>query len=228
MALTNDEINEILELYGRNYSGRKIAEKTEHSDVTVYSYIHQAKERVSNLIIEGMDADQIVSQLNYPYVFVDRIMRESSANHKEDEKDAFESEEAAEEIVPTAEIDVRADWDHFQKDLELEQRKEDIRDEVKGLINLLEDSETDYKKKGVLDTAYNMCQKVIKKEIEDFILTRVAEIHSIEAMSELEGIIKEIDERIEALLDEYDKKASESVKARKIREKALSDKLCRG
>ena len=86
MALTNDEINEILELYGRSYSGRKIAEKTEHSDVTVYSYIHQAKERVSNLIIEGMDAGQIVSQLNYPHVFVDRIMRESSANHKEDER----------------------------------------------------------------------------------------------------------------------------------------------
>jgi len=27
MALTNDEINEIVELYGRGYSGRKIASK---------------------------------------------------------------------------------------------------------------------------------------------------------------------------------------------------------
>lgn len=58
MALTNDEINEILELYGRGYSGRKIAGQTGHSEVTIYKVVRLAKERVTDLITEGMDTDQ--------------------------------------------------------------------------------------------------------------------------------------------------------------------------
>ena len=79
MALTNDGINEILELYVRGHSGRKIADKTEHSPVTIYYHIRQAKERVTSLIVQGMGTDQILSQLDYPVSFVNRVIKETDA-----------------------------------------------------------------------------------------------------------------------------------------------------
>ncbi|GAG29605.1 unnamed protein product, partial [marine sediment metagenome] len=124
MALTNDEINEILELYGRGYSGRKIADKTEHSPITIYYHIRQAKKSVTGLIDKSMNVDKILSQLDYPNLFVNRVVRESSTSHEENEKDELEAEETTEEIESPKKLDLKAELSEFQKNQEIGQRKE--------------------------------------------------------------------------------------------------------
>ncbi len=83
MALTHDEIREILELYGKGYSGRKIANKTQHSEVTIYKLIRLAKKRALNLRGEGMKADQIANQLDYPESLENRVMKEPTQEKEE-------------------------------------------------------------------------------------------------------------------------------------------------
>ena len=128
MALTNDGINEILELYVRGHSGRKIADKTEHSPVTIYYHIRQAKERVTSLIVQGMGTDQILSQLDYPVSFVNRVIKETDSNSITNEKGESKVEELADELELPHRIDVKVEYDDFNKDLELKQRKDHMRE----------------------------------------------------------------------------------------------------
>ena len=49
MELTDDEKKEILALYGRGYSHRRIANKTEHSETTIRNVINEAWREVVKL-----------------------------------------------------------------------------------------------------------------------------------------------------------------------------------
>lgn len=219
MALTNNEINEILELYGRSYSGRKIADKTEHSPVTIYYHIHQARERVINLITEGMDTAQILSQLGYPDLFVNRVIRETDSNRLTNEKDESKVEELAEEIEVSNKVDVKADWADFKNKKELEQHRENIKKKAREQIYFVQDSGEYFKIEGVHDETYYKWQRDVQQELKDFVLVKVDNIDSIEAISELERISESIYKKISVFIKKYDDKVL--VK----REKKHSDQL---
>jgi len=211
MALTNDEIREILELYSKRYSGRKIANKILRSEVTIYKLIRLAKERVTNLIDEGKEADQTANQLDYPESFVNRVIEESDAEQKEEEKGALETEETIEEIELPQILNITADWTEFKKQKELEQRRENIRKEAHGLIDFIQDSGEYFKIQSVHDETYHKWQIDVQQELEDFLLVKVDNIDSIEVISELERISKSIYERISAFMKPYDDKASAKI-----------------
>ena len=75
MALTDDEKIEILELYGRGYSHRRIADKTNHSETTIRNVIKEAWRAVIKLKDDGLHVERIASQLDYSLAFVSRILR---------------------------------------------------------------------------------------------------------------------------------------------------------
>ena len=170
MALTNDEINEILELYGRGYSGRKIAGKTIHSEVTVYYHIRRAKKRVTDLIAESIDADQIVSQLDYPVSFVNHVIRETDLTQITDVKDIAEIENTEEEIESPLEVDVQADWDNYQKNLEFEQCKDELLERVMKFLESLRSWEEHFKEKHTIDGEFQKRQSTFERKLEDFVL----------------------------------------------------------
>jgi len=224
--LTKDDKKQILELRTRGYSHRKIATITDHSENTVRDVIKEAEEQVIRLAATRLEADQIASQLDYPLVFVSLILRKHEDEKKEEAKGESKAEETSEEIesIPQK-IDVKTDWSEFQREQEIEQRKEQIKSEAIESINNLKQMESDYKKEEVFDVAYDRRRKAIKKELEDFVLAIVDQIDSIEAISNLERISEEIEEKIMTLFDDYDKKVGESMKLRKNRENKHSEKL---
>lgn len=229
MALTNDDKREILELYGRGYSGRKIATKTGHSEVTVYKVIRLAKERIINVIEKGWRADQISSQLDYPESFVNRVIAESNVEHKEEEKDELEAEDTLEEIESSNELDVKVDWDDFQKDLEFEQRKDLIREKTNKFMKSLKLWEEHLGKRIVLDVEWGRRQKARESELANFVLDRLDDIDTLEILSDLESISEEIFGNINTLINEYKVKADQAEKAHiaqeKARQQAYSDEL---
>ncbi len=62
MALTYEEISEILKLRGDGYSIRKIADKTGHSEATIVKAIAEAREQVIKLLAEGLGKDEIAGR----------------------------------------------------------------------------------------------------------------------------------------------------------------------
>ncbi len=223
MALTNDEINEILELYGRGYSGRKIAEKTGHSDVTVYSYIHQAKEQVTKLIKDGMDTDQILSQLDYPVSFVNRVIRETGSNQITNEKDESKVEESAEEFELSHGVDIKVEYDNFNKDLELAQHKDNMLERVEEFLEALRISKERFKQRNILDKEFQKRQSALESKLEDFVLNRIDEIDTMDILSDLEIISEDVFRNINALVNEYNIKADQVEEARKAQEKMRGD-----
>jgi len=219
MALTHDEENEILELYARGYSGRKIAGKSDHSEVTVYKIIRLARERVANLIEEGRNVDQITGQLDYPDLFVNHVIRESEMIRKEDEKDELKAEEFAEEIELSNEVDVKTDWADFQRELELEQRKDQIREKTNKFIKNLKLWEEHLSRRIVLDTEWGRRQKAKESELANFVLDRIDDIDTIETLSDLESISEGIFGNINTLINKYKTKAERAENIRIAQEK---------
>ena len=121
MALTNDEITEILELYGRGYSGRKIANKTLHSEVTVFKVIRIASEAVVQLLEKRKDVDEIASQLGYPLAFVNLEFKKHEEKQREVSEYLVEKKAKVEENEAQQKLVFREDWNSFQKKLEIEQ-----------------------------------------------------------------------------------------------------------
>lgn len=166
-----------------------------------------------------------MSRLDYPLTFVDIALKKHEEKQKEGVEAKLEAKGAAEEIESPKELDLRAELSEFQKKQEIEQRKEWIRLETDGSINLLSDMENEYREENVYDEVYDVRQQLIKRELEDFVLVKVDEIDSIEAVSDLERISEEIGEKIVALYDEYDRKVSDQKEFRKNKEKERSDQL---
>ena len=222
MALTKDEIREILELYGNGYSGRKIADKTEHSEVTIYKLIRLAKKRVINLQEEGLEAEQIASRLECPLACVRSALENYEEKQRERLEAGVEPEVEVEIHKSLKKSEIRTDWDKFQKGLQIEQCKDKIRSEAIELIDFLKFWEEDFRKGGVYNQDYHIRQMAIRKELEDFVLTKIDESDSREALSDLESILEGISETIIALIQEYDEKTIELRQARKAEEQKRS------
>ena len=71
MALTIDEKKEILALYGKGYSQRKIVDKLGYSERTVGNVIRRAAEEIMRLKSQGMSAEQIATRMDYTIAFVE-------------------------------------------------------------------------------------------------------------------------------------------------------------
>jgi len=223
MALTFDEKKEILELYGRGYSQGKIRDRTGHSPTTIRKVIDEAAEEVVKLKAGGFEPEQIALQLDYPLAFIDIALKKHERKQKEEVKAEVEAEGTAEEIESPKKLDVETDWSKFQEKQEIEQRKEQIRVNTIELIDGLKFMENKYREEKVFDVVYDRRQKAIESELKDFVLAKVDEIDSIEAVSDLERIREDIDEKTVALFDEYDKKLGESKKFRENVEKKRSN-----
>lgn len=223
MALTDDEINEILEFHGRGYSGRKIADKTEHSSVTIYYHIRRAKERVINLITEGMDTEQVLSQLGYPVSFVNRVIGETDVTRITEEKGKSKVEEFEEGIESSHGVDIRVEYDDFKKDLELEQRKDHILERVMEFLEHLRLSEERFRQRSVFDVEFQKRQSTLGSKLEDFVLNRIGEIDNMDVLSDLEIISEDVFRNINTLINEYNIKADQVEKARKAQEKTIED-----
>ena len=131
MALTVDETKEILELRGRSYSYRKIAEKTGHSENTVRKVIVQAEERVKSLAVGGLTGEQITSQLDYPLMFVASVIEKWQAD-QEKVNEPVDTEESKSSQKP----DIKVEWEIFKKQQELERAKELLKEKVHALTDV--------------------------------------------------------------------------------------------
>lgn len=225
MALTHDEIIEILGLYARGYSGRKIAAMKGYSEVTIYGHVRLAKKRVFQLKETSMEAEQIAVRLDYPLTFVTLVLEEYEGKQREVPEAESETETELEtEMEPEVEaevdtkveievneaskkLDVRKDWENFQKDSEIEKRKTKLRSYAKNDLVFLSESVIEYKNKGVFDQTYDDRQKMFRHEIEDFVLKYIDEVDTIEAISELEGVLEKITENLVSMIEVYGNKA---------------------
>ncbi len=225
MALTFDEKKEILELYGRGYSQGKIADRTGHSPTTIRNVINEAAEEVVKLKAEGLEREQIAVQLDYPLAFIDIALKKHGEKQEGEVKAEIEAEGTAEEIESPKKLDLKAELSEFQKKQEIEQRKERIRVRAIDLEADLEFDKKYYEKQEVFDIVYDASQKLIRKELKDFVLAKVDEIDSIEAISDLEHIVEEIVKKIDALSNKYDAKAKRLRKVHMDRDKARSNQL---
>lgn len=207
MALTNDDKRQIWGLYGQGYSYRKIWEKTDFRELTVRKYVNELSKQVFILREEGLEAEQIAGRLECSLAAVNRALKKYEEYQKGETKRGLETEKVVKENEPPKKLAVRTGWDEFQNKQELEQRKEKIRINAAGQLYFIKDSEEYHRNEGVIDVDYSRRQKAIVCELEDFILIKVDEIDSIEAICELEAIIKEIDKKIEVFMNDYDKKA---------------------
>lgn len=227
--LTDDEKKEILELYGRGYSHRKISDRTGHSETTIRNVIDKARREVAKLKDNGLQVEQIASQLDYPLAFVSRILRKHEEKQGEESKAEVEAE-----VEPAVEVEVneapkisaiKTGWSDFQRNRDIEQRKEKIRREAIESIDNLKFWKEHLREEQVLDIDYDRRQRGIRKELEDFVLIKVNEIDSTEALYDFERVIEEINGKIVALFEEYEKKVAEATKTRKAKEIARSDEL---
>ncbi len=180
MALTDDEKKEILEPYGRGYSHRRIADRTGHSETTIRNVINEACREVVKLKDDGLQVEQIASQLDYSLAFVSRILRKYEEKEvKQEEKIKAEIEAEVEPKMEaevdtevetevneaSKELDVKKRWENFQKDFEIGKRKAHLRSCAKNDLVFLRESVIEYKNKGVFDQTYDDRQKMFRHEI---------------------------------------------------------------
>ncbi len=182
-------------------------------------------EEVIKLITEGLEPEQIAVRLDYTLAFIDIALKKHEKKQMEEGKAEVEAEETTEEIESPKKLDLKAELSEFQKKQEVEQRKERIRGRAAELIADLESDMKYYKEQEVFDMAYDTSQKLIQKELKDFVLVKADEIDSNEAISDLEHIIEEIAKKINAFPNKYDAKVKRLRKARMDRDKARSNQL---
>ena len=84
MALSKDDKKEILELRGRLYSHRKIADRTEHSETTVRMVINEAMCKVIALVSDHLALDKIAERLGYPLTFVETVVAKLQTKSKKE------------------------------------------------------------------------------------------------------------------------------------------------
>ncbi len=229
MALTIDDKNSILVLCGRGYSVRKIHDATGHSDTTISKVIKEAGEEVLKLKVTIPEAKQIAERTGYPLAFIDSVLKKSEGKPKEKANTETESgDEVGDEVnqdIASKELDFRAELANFQENQEIGQRKEKLRLEVVDLIDDLEYMQTEVREEGIVDAAYRNRLKAVKEELAGFVLKKLDEVDDTKGISDLEGIFKEINEKMVALREEHLSKIEKARPIRKVREKNLSDKL---
>lgn len=218
MALTHNEINKILELRGKRNSYRKIYDKTGHSENTSRKVIQEAEGRVITLNGQGLVAEQIAKQLGYPVVFVSGVI---------DRIGKTEPEVMAEIGTegPLTKQGFMADWEEFRKKHAIEIAQEELRGRVNELMEDLSETERQLDNEGVAGIDLRKRNRIIRGELEDFALPKIAEIQTEKDQSDIDGIIKELEKRVLSLEGDLKHRIQEAKAIHRRRQKEKSDQL---
>lgn len=219
MALTPDEKRGILELCGKGYSYRKIYEKTKHSETTITKVIREAEGQVVRLRVEGLGAEQIASQLEYPLAFVSNVVDEQDTMLHKTRKVLAEPSEVL--VKP----DIKIAWSEFKRLQELQKAKKGLRQQATKLEDDLEQLETQLDSVGIADTAWRERKELLVEQLLEFIPQQIEGIDSEESLHNIESVVEEIKERIHALVEEYKPKLKEARELRSQQQKEHSDEL---
>jgi hypothetical protein len=195
MALTHDEIREILELRAKGYSHRKIADKTSHSDATVGKVIREVTRQVITLADQGLTAEDIEKQLNYPLAFVASVIhvRESL---KAAEVTGLETPETGGGQA------ISAAWEEFKLEQQLIGEKEQLENKIGGLVAGLNDMENRLRQEGLLDDALLKKKQSLVDALTEFALDRLADLQSLEGLSALRAILDDIEKEVDSFYSE--------------------------
>ena len=219
MALTDDEKKEILRLRGSQYSHGKIADKTSHSETTIRKVINGAKGRVIRLRAEGLQAQQIASQLDYPLAFVSNVIDEQ-------ERASGAAPGVDVEVShPSKQIDVQAAWVSYKMQEGVERAKERLLDEGDKQIEDLRRLENQLQKKASLDADWRERKTTLEDRWAEFVLERVDGVDSQETLLALQSVVEEILENARALSEDGERKVREAEERSRQQEKQRSDQL---
>lgn len=215
MALSKDDKEEIIELRGRGYSYRKIADRTGHSDTTVRAVVNEATEQVVALFSDNLELDKIAERLGYPLAFVEMVVAESKT------KSTREPVAAISQLGKTA---IGREWEEFQRQQEIERKKESLRKRVKAIKQDLARLDDHLRIEDLLDATWKDQRKSLDEQAR-FCLQKVDEINSVESLSELQDVVNKVAEASKLLCNDYRARVEESKNRRTQQEKKISDNL---
>lgn len=216
MALSEDDKKEILELRGRSYSHRKIADRTSHSETTVRTVINEATAKVIALVSEHLALDKIAERLDYPLTFVEKVVAELQTKSKK-EPEAVTSSQLEETAIGR-------EFEELKRRLDLERKKESLRKRVKAIKQDLARLDGHLRTEGILDAAWKDQRKSLDEQVR-FSLQKVDEIDSVESLSELQNVVNKVAEASALLCNNYRARIKESRNRRAQQEKKTSDEL---
>jgi hypothetical protein len=186
MALTFDDKKQILGLKGQNYSDRKIASKTGHSETTVRKVIDEAREKILSLGNTG--ADKIAEQLSYPLEFV-KLM--------------IEREKKLDAVKPEGKSDVLATWNDFKEQQQLKYAKEKLEDKLIELNVTLDDCKIELSSEAELDESWAERRQFLEEKT-NFLIEYLDKIDSMEDLKLMQGnAVKEIYQAYDSLYEQY-------------------------
>ena len=152
MALTFDDKKQILALKSQNYSDRKIASKTGHSETTIRKVIEETRRKIADL--HDIGAEKIAERLGYPLEFVKLIMEKNKQPNT---------------IEPGAKSNILADWNDFKEQQQLKYAKQELEDKLIELNVTLDDCKSKLSSEGELDESWAE-QRQFLEERTNFLL----------------------------------------------------------
>jgi len=196
MALTFDDKKQILALKSQNYSDRKIAIKTGHSETTVRKVIKEAQGKIAAL--HDMGAEKIAERLGYPLEFV---------------KLAMEKEKQLGTIKREEKSDVLATWKGFKEEQQLKYAKEKLEDKLIELSLALDGCESELASEDGADESWAEQRQILDEKM-NFLFEYLDEINSVEDFRLVQGTaVKEIYRAYNSLYEQY------SVKIKRLQER---------
>jgi hypothetical protein len=216
MALSKDDKEEIIELRGRGYSYRKIADRTGHCENTARAVVNEATEQVVALFSDNLELDKIAERLGYSLAFVEMVVAELQTKSKKEPEAATSGQ-----LEETA---IGREWEEFQRQQELERRKEILRKRIKAIKQDLARLDGNLRIEDLLDATWKDQKKSLDEQAR-FCLQKVDEIDSVESLSELQDVVNKVAEASELLCNDYGARIEESKNRRTQQEKKISDNL---
>ena len=187
MALTFGDKKQILTLKGQNYSDRKIASKTGHSETTVRKVIEEARGKIVGL--NDIGAEKIAEQLDYPLEFIELIIME-----KQKQLNAIE---------PEAKSNILANWGDFKEQQQLKYAKEKLEDKLIELNVALDDYKSELASEGELDESWAERRQFLEEKM-NFLIQYLEKIDSMEDLKLMQdNAVKEIYQAYNSLHGQY-------------------------
>jgi len=183
MALSKDEKKEILELRGRLYSHRKIADRTSRSENTVRKVIKEASEQVIVLASKDLAADKIAERLDFPLTFVDEVVAEWQTEPKKPLVASNQLEETA----------IGREWEGFKRGQQLERAKGKLRKQIEAIVSDLAQLDAQTRAEGILDDVWKDQRKSLDEQA-GFALQKIEEIDSVESLFDLQNVVSKVAE----------------------------------
>lgn len=185
MALTFSDKKDILALKGQNYSDRKIASKTGHSETTIHKVIEEARGKIVGL--NDIAADKIAEQLGYPLEFVQLTM---------------EKDKQLNAIKPEAKSNILADWNDFKQQQQLRYAKEKLENELTELSVALDDCISELSSEDELDESWAERRQSFEEKT-NFLLACLEKIDSMEDLELMkDNAVKEIYQAYNSLYEQ--------------------------